>query len=214
MSTAADAITDKKAYELFGRGIPPQSTRQKLLFTALDLFYTHGIHAVGLDRILAEVGVTKTTFYNHFPSKDDLILECIATRDAWESRWFEEEVEKRGGGDSRAMLLAVFDVLDTWFCGEQFNGCAFLNAAIEFPSPNDPIHRAAAAHMDNSEKWLAELATQAGASEPQRVAEEFSVLIQGSMVTRHAMNRDEAAAVSRRMAEAVLDRYLPPRPRK
>jgi AcrR family transcriptional regulator len=180
-----------------------------LLFTALDLFYTHGLHAVGVDRIIAEVGVTKTTFYNHFPSKDDLILECIATRDVWESQWFAEEVEKRADGDPREMLLAIFDVLDTWFCGEQFNGCAFLNAAIEFPSQNDPIHQAAAKHMCNGEKWIEELAIQAGAEQPQALAEEFSVLIQGSMVTRHAMNRNEAAAVSRRMAEALLDRYLP-----
>ena len=189
MTTAVQIQAEKQAYELFGRGIPPQSTRQKILFTALDLFYEQGIHAVGLDRILTEVGVTKTTFYNHFPSKDDLILECLATRDAWESAWFVEEVQKRAGDDPRAKLLALFDVLDTWFCDEQFNGCAFLNAAIEFPSPHDPIHRAAAGHMSKSEGWIAQLAAEAGATDPQRLAEEFSVLIQGS--------------------EAVIEQYLP-----
>lgn len=205
----SQAITDKKAYELFGDGIPPQSTRQKLLFTAMDLFYVDGFHAVGVDRIIAETGVTKTTFYNHFASKDDLILEVIASRDAWETQSFWEAVETIAEGEPAKMLLAVFDALELWFNAPEFNGCTFLNACIEFPSANDPIHRAGARHMISVEEQLVEVATQAGATEPEAVGRQLSLLLQGTMVIRHAMGRDDAARVARGLAEGVLARYLP-----
>lgn len=205
----SQAITDKKAYELFGDGVPPQSTRQKILFTAMDLFYVHGFHAVGVDRIIAEVGLTKTTFYNHFPSKDDLIIEVIETREVWETQAFIDQIESAADGDPRRMLIGVFDALDLWFRSPDFKGCAFLNACIEFPSPNDPIHRTAVKHMWGVEEWLTELATQAGSDEPLQLAREFTVLIEGTLVTRHAMGRDDAAQVAKRVAEGVLERYLP-----
>lgn len=202
-------ISEKKVYELFNGGVPPRTTREKLLYTAMDLFHVDGFHAVGVDRIIAEVGVTKTTFYNHFPSKDDLILEVIRTRDEWESRAFWAQVEQKGGGDPRRMLLAVFDALEEWFNSPDFNGCAFLNACIEFPSANDPIHHAGAKHMLSFEDGLIDLARRAGADDPEALAASFTLLIQGAMVVRHAMSRDDAAATARVLAERLLDRTLP-----
>ncbi len=84
----------KSAAQLFGAA--PRDTRERILFTALDLFYTHGFHEVGLDRILTAVGVTKTTFYNHFESRDHLILEALAVRDGWEARSGASEGPRRG----------------------------------------------------------------------------------------------------------------------
>ena len=95
----SEDITDKSARELFGDGRSAESTREKLLDRATDLFYTYGIHAVGLDRILKDVGVTKTTFYNHFESKDDMTCEVLRRRHEWEFQWFIKAVEQVSGGD-------------------------------------------------------------------------------------------------------------------
>ena len=83
-----------------------------MLFGALELFYSQGFHAVGLDAILTEVGVTKTTFYNHFQSRDHLVREAVEQRDAWDITAFGKRVQELGGYVPRDMLLAMFDVLD------------------------------------------------------------------------------------------------------
>src|SRR5262245_49869827 len=104
----------KAAADLLGIP-PPRDTREKILFTALDLFYRHGFHEVGIDRVIAAVGVTKTTFYNHFESRDHLILEALGVRETWENTAMERGMRARAGYDPRGLLLAVFDVLDEWF---------------------------------------------------------------------------------------------------
>ena len=77
------------------------STRERLIKTAHDLFYQEGYHTVGLDRILAQVGVTKTTFYNHFESKDDLIIESLRWHDKWWQETFRAMLRRYGGDTPR-----------------------------------------------------------------------------------------------------------------
>ena len=81
------------------------TTRERLVRTAHDLFYAEGFSAIGLDRILAEVGVTKTTFYNHFESKDDLVQATLEMHDAWWRDVFSELHRRHGGDDPRNRLL-------------------------------------------------------------------------------------------------------------
>lgn len=194
--------------ELFGGGVKPRDTRERLLFTALDLFASHGFHAVGLDRILGEVGVTKTTFYNHFASKDDLVLEAIRLRDAWESQAFRRALQEKGGYEPRALLLAVFDVLDEWFSLPEYRGCLFLLACAEFPSPNDPVHCAAASHFGLAAEELTKIARAAGVDDPPALAREWILLMQGATTNRMVGGGDDAAGVARRIAEQLLARRL------
>jgi len=140
------ALPTRSAVDLFGVRGEPKNARDRLLDTAIDLFYANGFHAVGLDAILDETGVTKTTFYKYYESKDDLILEALRKRDAWELEAWQRAVEKIAGDDPRMKLLALFDVMDLWFNDPSFGGCLFLNAAAEYPDPRDPIHQAAAEH--------------------------------------------------------------------
>lgn len=193
--------------ELFGGGAKPRDTRERLLFTALDLFKTHGFHAVGLDRILSEVGVTKTTFYNHFESKDELVLEAIRLRDAWESEAFRRAIQARAGYDPRAMLLAAFDVLDEWFTRSEYRGCLFILACAEFPSPADPVHQVAARHYGLAEEELVRIARAAGVDDPPALAREWVLLLQGA-TTNRMVGSDGAARVARAIAEQVLERRL------
>src|SRR5262245_19768293 len=106
----------KSAAELFGIPTAPKNARDRLLDKAIDLFYARGFHAVGLDQIIESTGVTKTTFYKHFESKDDLIVAAIYRRDEWERTAWDRAIRKLAGDDDpRARLLALFDVLDVWF---------------------------------------------------------------------------------------------------
>lgn len=200
--------TGKRAYELFGDREQPTTTREKLLEVAIDRFYVHGFHAVGLDQILGEVGVTKTTFYNHFESKDDLIIEALRRRQRWETKAFNERAMQIAGGDPRKLLLAIFDVLDEWFNHPDYFGCMFLNVCVEFPSPNDPIHRLGMQHYCDASSELAEVAASAGASDPKLLAEQLVVLMQGTLTHRQVTGDNDAAAKARAVAQAMIDLAL------
>jgi AcrR family transcriptional regulator len=205
----ADDITDKSARELFGDGRTATKTREKLLDRATDLFYIHGIHAVGLDRILKDVGVTKTTFYNHFESKDQLTCEALRRRHVWESERFFGAVNKISEGQPRQTLLAVFDVLDQWFTDPDFRGCQFINAAAEFPSPTDPVHQEAARHKVAMRQLMFDAAQAAGAADADELSDKITLLIEGAITVRQVCSDDQAAASARQIAELLVDRALP-----
>ena len=199
---------DPSAVDLFGGGVKPRDTRERILFAALDLFYEHGIHAVGLDRILTEVGVTKTTFYNHFRSKDDLVLEVVRLRDAWELEQFKKEVIERGGYEPRAMLLAMFETMHVWFNDPAYKGCLFLAASAEFPSASHPVHRAAAGHYLRSESEVATMAKAAGIGDPETFARQWIALLEGAMTYRLITGENDAIQVVLPVARALLERSL------
>lgn len=201
-------MTDKTARELFGDGKPSNSTRDRLIDAALDLFYTSGFHAVGLDQIIERVGVTKTTFYNHFESKDDLIVAAIDRRDQWEGESYRQRVRELGGDDPRNLLVAIFDVLHEYFTSPDFHGCIFLNACAEFPSPSDPVHQHAAEHYVKEEEMLAGFAERAGAADPQGLARQLVILVQGALTRRYVSQDNEAAMTAKRAAELVVTEYL------
>jgi AcrR family transcriptional regulator len=110
---------------------PSEHARERILLTAYDLFARNGIRAVGVDRIVAESGVAKTTLYRHFASKDDLVVAALALREElWSRDWLEREVEQRGG-PAAARLLAIFDVFGEWFRTDDYEGCLFTRALLE-----------------------------------------------------------------------------------
>lgn len=197
------------AVELFGRGAEPRDTRERILHVALDLFYAHGFHAVGLDRILAAVGVTKTTFYNHFPSREDLVLECVRLRDVWERESFERAVRARAGYDPRALLLAIFDVMDDWFNDSRYRGCLFIAASAEFPSRQDPVHKAAAQHFAAMEEQIRLMAEAAGVDDPAWLATSWVLLLEGAVTYRLVTGDDSVAKSAKLVAEQLLASRLP-----
>jgi AcrR family transcriptional regulator len=187
----------------------PESSRDRLIAVADRLFYEFGFHAIGLDRIIAEVGVTKTTFYNHFESKDALILAVLDARDRREFDDWVATVRARADGDPRGQLLAMWDVLDEWFTQEEYRGCLFLNAAAQFPAPTDPIHLAAGRHGARLSEELRRLCERAGASDPDSLARQLMLVMSGAIVTRHAALARDAAAVARAAAQLLIDKHVP-----
>lgn len=202
-------LARKSAAELFGVRSAPKNARDRLLDTAIDLFYSHGFHVIGLDRILAETGVTKTTFYKHFQSKDDFVVAAIERRDAWEAQAWNRAVKKLAGRDPRKQLLAMFDVLDIWFNTPDFGGCIFINAAAEFPDPRDPAHQAAAAHKIRNRELFRDLASKAGLPDPETFADQYTAIVEGTLILRHVHHRNDAARLAKPLVEALLTAHLP-----
>ena len=123
------------------------------------------------------MGVTKTTFYNHFESKDELTCEVLRRRHVWEMDWFLKAVNEISDGQPRSTLLAMFDVLHKWFTDRDFRGCQFINAAAEFPSPNDPVHQEASRHMLATRRLLRDTAEAAGVADPAELSSQIMVLL-------------------------------------
>lgn len=184
------------------------SAKERLIEIADGLFYRDGFHAVGLDRVIAEAGVTKTTFYNHFESKDDLIIAVLDARDRREGDEWLGIMRQRGGGDARREILALFDILDEWFARDDYRGCIFMRAAAEFPLETDPIHVKAEEHGETLMKELRAAAERAGAGDAEGLAKQVMLLLTGALSARPGPQAREAAVVARMAAEAVLARGL------
>ena len=114
------------------------SPARRLLDTASRLFYAEGIHAVGIDRIIAEAGVAKATFYKHFPSKDDLVVAHIEEQDRL-GRAYVAALPTR---PPREMIAAILGRIGNAATDADYRGCVFLNAAAEYPDPASPVRRA------------------------------------------------------------------------
>jgi AcrR family transcriptional regulator len=208
MTTSAPT---KTVPELFDLPAPPKTGRERLVAVAIELFYRHGFHAIGIDQVIAAAGVTKTTFYKHFESKDDLIVAAVQRRDEWEANAWMRAVEQRAGSDPVRQLLAMLDVMDLWFNDADFVGCMFLSAATEFPNPHDPIHQAAAAYKRNARNHRRDLATRAGAdaSAAEAFADCYTALLEGALVMRQTQSRNDAARAIRPAVQHVIATYLP-----
>lgn len=179
------------------------SKRDHLVETALTLFKRHGFHATGIDRVIAESGVARMTLYNHFKSKDELILAVLRRRDEMFRNWFMRRVEK-AAADGRGRLLFMFDVLGEWFAGDDFTGCMFINASAEFAERDDPIHRAAAEHKALVLEFIEGLTLDTGAARPKALAAGLFLLVEGAIVAAHVMGRKDAAQAAKRSAEALM----------
>jgi AcrR family transcriptional regulator len=192
-----------------GESAPPsENARKRILLTAYDLFARHGIRAVGVDRIVAESGVAKTTLYRHFASKDDLVVAALELREElWSRDWLQHEVERRGG-PAAARLLTVFDVVGEWFRTDNYEGCLFTRTLLELGDRTTPPGAASVAALGRIRSWLVGLAEEAGVRDPTRLAGQWQLLMLGSFV-KAATGDVEAAAEARQVASLLLERELP-----
>ncbi|MFK3939722.1 TetR/AcrR family transcriptional regulator [Alkalihalobacillus sp. NPDC078783] len=179
------------------------SKRTQILDVATALFYRDGIHATGVDKIVAEAGVAKMTMYNHFPSKDDLILAYLEKRDTEWRSWFVESVNELTK-DPTEKLLALFDVLDSWFNGPDFNGCAFLNTVAEFSSVTHPFHEAAVEHKKILKDYMLEVVQATEATNATELADSLYLLVEGSIVTELVFQKGDSAKRAKAGARLML----------
>ncbi|MFG3556858.1 TetR/AcrR family transcriptional regulator [Micromonospora sp. NPDC047557] len=157
----------------------PSEARLRLLRTAIRIFYAEGIHSVGVDRIIAEAKVTRATFYRHFPSKDDLILAYLREVHQLERGMVDEAVAaNRSPVDP---LLAIAGSIAQNIQSPGFRGCAFLNAAAEYPDTNHPVHQELTAHRQWFLDTITMLMAQVHEETADPAARHFVMLRDGAM---------------------------------
>lgn len=160
---------------------PVAPARERILAAATTLFYEQGLRAVSADRIIAEVGITKVTFYRHFSSKEDLIV-------AYLDRQAETERERFGAvraqvGAPEEVLRVIAETIGEHSCLPEFRGCAFINAGAEYPDPASPVRQRVSAHREWFLGWLEELLSEWGIEQPAIAARQLMLLRDGAMVS-------------------------------
>jgi AcrR family transcriptional regulator len=153
--------------------------RQRILDTASEMFYRDGIRAVGIDAIIARSGVAKMSLYRNFPSKDALVTVWLEDRNGffWK-RWNKAEASR--AGDPRGQLDAVLDMIAATASHPKWRGCPFLNTGTEFPEPDHPARAVILAHKRAVRARLRALAAAARAHDPDLLAQQLQLLIDGA----------------------------------
>lgn len=179
----------------------PTSAHDRILDTAFRLFYARGIRAVGVDLIIAESGVAKATFYKHFPAKDELVLAYLDRVDGiWTGQL--RAAAEAAGPEPVDQLVGMFDALSTACRRDGYRGCAFINAAAE-AVPGTPVHDRTVAHKQAVLAWVRDLATQAGAVDPDSLARSLTLLLDGGL-SDGALAADPEAPVAAKAAARQL----------
>jgi AcrR family transcriptional regulator len=182
---------------------------RRVLDAASRLFYGTGIHAVGVDAIAAEAGVTKKTLYDRFGSKEGLVAAYLRARDEEWRSYLESYVTERGD-DPGQQLLDAFDALATWSAERSPRGCSFVNAHAELPDPDHAGRRAILEQKRWMTAWFATRGRAAGLRDPDSVADDLMLLYDGALVTRGMHTVDDAIARARRIATAIMATASPP----
>lgn len=187
--------------------MPRPNRRDDLIEKALELFKAEGFHATGIDRILAEAGVAKMTLYNHFRSKDDLIVAALERHHERFFTWLLQRVRQKAH-DPKERLLALFDAYGEWFATKSFRGCPLMNAAAEFPDQNSKVRQAVRARKQHFYNALCEVTQAAGAERPRELAFELVVLLEGATAAVLIKPDAPAARSARKAAAALLAQSL------
>ncbi|MCO1597469.1 TetR/AcrR family transcriptional regulator [Micromonospora sp. RHAY321] len=159
--------------------IRPSEARLRLLTTATRIFYAEGIHSVGVDRIIAEAKVTRATFYRHFPSKEDLILAYL--RDVHQLDRGSIDAAIATNPSAVDQLLAIAGSVAQTIQSPGFRGCAFLNAAAEYPETDHPVRQEIIAHRQWFLDTLTTLMAQVHEETADPAARHFVMLRDGAM---------------------------------
>ena len=181
----------------------PHPAHERILDAARDLFCRDGIHATGIDAILAAAGASKMTLYGRFGSKDALLREVLDREGAdWRTAFFAAVTA--AGPDAASRLAGVGDALGEWYNGGRFTGCAFMNAIAEHAKPTAWLREVAAEHHGKVLAFLADLAGAAGYREPAMVSRQVLLLIDGATAALMVTNDAKVLDVARRNLDAVL----------
>lgn len=180
------------------------SKRDDLVQNALRAFYRGGFRAIGMDKLAAETGVSKTAIYKHFRTKEDLIVATLRLRDEQFRNWMVRRIEALAS-EPKEQLLAIFDVLAEWFREPEYQSCMFIKASSEYQDRDHPIHVTAAEHKRVLRQYFQKLAEAAGAKEPAVVAHQLLVLKEGAIVLAHLHEPDEVAANTRAAAAVLIE---------
>jgi AcrR family transcriptional regulator len=170
--------------------------KERILATADRLFYLRGIRAVGVDTIAAEIGISKRTLYNHFPSKDELIAAYLARRFRQVPASEKPPVEQ---------ILGTFDTLERRFGSKDFRGCPFVNAVAELGAEDRSVKKIAVAFKESRRIWFRDLLLQLGVAEPESLATQLQMLVDGAIATDLVQSDPSVALAAKTVARVLLE---------
>jgi AcrR family transcriptional regulator len=194
-ASANSAPTHSKA-----DGIPP---RARILAAAGELFYRHGIRAVGVESIAEAAGTNKMTLYRHFASKDELVAEYLRQEAAKvDASWCA--LERQHPGDPLTQIRAWMAAMAAHAADCNERGCALANAAVELPEKEHPARAVIEEFKRRQRGELIRLCGRAGLAEPEMLADEFLLLLEGARITAQSMGADGLGPRLVRMSEALI----------
>jgi len=179
-----------------------QTKRDELLHKALDIFYRDGFHATGMDKLVAETGISKTSMYKHFRTKEEMILAVLRLRDENFRNWLYRRIDELADSP-RAQLLAMFDAMEEWFALPAFRGCMFIKASAEFQEKEHPVYVQSAEHKRLLFDHFKKVAAAADSSDPELLARQLLLLKEGAIVTA-AMGHSQTPAQDAKAAAIIL----------
>jgi AcrR family transcriptional regulator len=179
-----------------------ESARGRLLSAATYLFCKNGINATGIDAIINEAGTAKTTLYKLFGSKRNLVHAVLESEGKQWREWFIASIES-GGGTPQAKLARIFPALKDWFGQERFYGCPFINAVGEHDKDQKQLRAIAMRHKKVVLAYIERLAEEMGAAEPEVLAHQLALLMDGAIVAA-MVSRDPGVADTAGLAAGSL----------
>lgn len=171
--------------------------KERILQTADRLFYLKGIRAIGVDTIAAEIGISKRTLYNHFPSKDNLIDAYLQRRFVLARPSEKSPVEQ---------ILGYFDSLERRFSAKDFRGCPFVNAVAELGPEDRSVKKIAKAFKESRRLWFRDLLAELGAADPERLSTQLTLLVDGAIAQDLVRDDPAMARAAKEAAKVLLQR--------
>jgi AcrR family transcriptional regulator len=192
----------------------PPSRRNELIDAAMRVFSRKGFHTSNLDDILEEGGISRMTLYNHFKSKDELIIAAMQRKDELFNQQLQAYLDSRKASSPQERILAIFDYFEQWFSSPEFSGCLFINVSAEFFDADCEQRRLAATHKQELVRTLRTLCEQGGFEHPEEVAQQLQILFEGAIVAARVVGQvedegrhvAEPARTAKAMASMVLER--------
>ena len=178
-----------------------RSPRERLLASADELFYSEGVHTVGIDRVIEHAGVAKASLYRLFGSKEELVAAYLGARH--ERNLAELRTAAGRLSDPRDGILAVFDTQARWLRRRAYRGCAFARASAE-PAAGVQVQRATDAYRAAVHELFTELATRADVRDPEMLAVQLHTLFHGAGVVVSSSRRSRLIAATRAAAETLI----------
>jgi AcrR family transcriptional regulator len=177
--------------------------RQHIIETAYALFKRDGLHATGVDRIIAEAGVAKMTMYRHFPSKDDLIVEVLT----WRQKRFDEQLDTLAekAATTEQKIATIFDWYETWFESPGFHGCLFQHSLAEYGTPGHPVYAAVTRQKFHlKQRMRAILEASMPGDQAENASATLLMLIEGATLLAHMGQGGQAIDGARKACGAIL----------
>ncbi len=185
------------------------SPRDRIIATALKLFYSQGYLATGINQVIAEAGVAKATFYHHFRSKEELCVEYLQARHLVWMGWLRGSINQHR--DPVERVLGLFDFVSQWMSDCRFRGCAFLNIASEVPESEHRIRHEVQVHKDSLRSFITRLLGELVKARPEQqkmdvaaVSDMLYVLLEGAIAASQNYSATWPIASARDAARQLL----------